>query len=154
MIKQKNGYGCGLYAIANACNIPGFITNERLEKSKDGNNIGQLSKWLQDDGNPFYIDVLYYNHEGKNIPSQFYGYHTVQEDNNPMPVLFNVQSCEQCKRHLIGGLLHHDGKITVFDSLKDEPFETRLYKLNTMYEYVFGFFILMSVETGDYIFMG
>lgn len=152
LIKQENG--CGLYAIANACNLPEFITPERLEISKNGNTFGQLSKWLQDDGHPFCIDVLYYNHEGKNIPSKFFGYHTIHEDNNPMPVLFNVQSCEKCKRHLIGGWLHHDGKLTVFDSLKNEPFETRLYKLNQMYEYVFGFLFLMSVETGDYIFIG
>jgi len=40
--KQKQPYGCGLYAVANACNLDNFITDERLEKSKNGNVIGQL----------------------------------------------------------------------------------------------------------------
>lgn len=38
--KQKQPYGCGLYAVANACNLDNFITPERLEKSKSGNVIG------------------------------------------------------------------------------------------------------------------
>ena len=38
--KQKQPYGCGLYAVANACNLDNFITEERLEKSKNGNVIG------------------------------------------------------------------------------------------------------------------
>jgi hypothetical protein len=42
MIKQKQPYGCGLYAVANACNLKNFITEERLEASKKGNVIGQL----------------------------------------------------------------------------------------------------------------
>ena len=33
--KQKQPYGCGLYAVANACNLDNFITDERLEKSKN-----------------------------------------------------------------------------------------------------------------------
>lgn len=154
MIKQETGYGCGLYAIANACHLHKFITDKRLELSKEnGNTIGQLSKWLQDDGNPFYVEVLYYNHEGKNIPNYFNSYRPVSEKYSLLPVLFNVQSCEKCKRHMIGAWLYPDGRLKVFDSLKDEPFETRLYKLNQMYEYVFGFFILASVETGDYVFI-
>jgi len=39
----------------NACNLDNFITEDRLEKSKTGNNIGQLSAWMQEDGNPDYI---------------------------------------------------------------------------------------------------
>ena len=46
--KQKQPYGCGLYAVANACDLDNFITDERLEKSKNGNVIGQLSKWMQE----------------------------------------------------------------------------------------------------------
>lgn len=53
--KQNQPYGCGLYAVANACNLDNFITEERLEKSKTGNVIGQLSKWMQDDGHPFIL---------------------------------------------------------------------------------------------------
>ncbi len=37
--KQNQPYGCGLCAVANACNLDNFITEERLEKSKTGNVI-------------------------------------------------------------------------------------------------------------------
>jgi len=77
--KQKQPYGCGLYAAANACNLDNFITDERLEKSKNGNVIGQLSKWMQDDGHQFYIDSLYYNHVGKKLPTSALYYKPVGE---------------------------------------------------------------------------
>lgn len=36
MIKQSTKYGCGMYAVANACNMPDFVTPDRLEASKGG----------------------------------------------------------------------------------------------------------------------
>lgn len=36
---QKTPYGCGMYAVANALNLPNFVTEERLEKSKNGKKI-------------------------------------------------------------------------------------------------------------------
>jgi hypothetical protein len=42
--KQKQPWGCGLYAVANTCNLDNFITEERLEKSKTGIVIGATFK--------------------------------------------------------------------------------------------------------------
>ena len=116
MKKQKRGYGCGLYAVSNALNLDNFITDDRLEKSKRGNVLGQLSKWMQDDGNPFCIDSLYYNHEGKRLPNSALHYKPI--DNPLLPVLINVQFSDNGKRHLIGGKIDRENNLYLYDSLK------------------------------------
>jgi hypothetical protein len=151
--KQTQPYGCGLYAVANACNLDNFITPDRLEKSKIGNTIGQLSKWIQEDGMPYCIDALYYNHVGKKLPVSALGYKPVGEDLNFLPVLINVRYSDNGKNHLIGGKISKDGILYLYDSLKREMIETTLKKVNNMYHHVYGLFILMSVETGDYVFI-
>jgi len=153
MRKQKNNYGCGLYAVANACNLDNFITPLRLEKSKKGNVIGQLSKWMQEDGLPYYIDTLYYNHIGKKLPSSALGYKPNGDGIDFLPVLLNVRYSEKSKNHLIGGKISKDGVLYLYDSLKDEMIETTLAKTNKMYYNVYGLFIFMSVESGDYVFI-
>jgi len=40
--KQENGYGCGLYALANLFQKESIITPTRLIESKTGNNLGQF----------------------------------------------------------------------------------------------------------------
>ena len=130
MIQQKQHYGCGLYAVANAANMPSFITEERLEISKKGNLIGQLSKWMQDDGLPYYIDVLYYNHEGKKLPVSATGYKVAPEsERSYLPVLINVRFSESGRNHLVGGKIDKQGKLYLYDSLKEEIVETTLAKL-------------------------
>lgn len=68
MLIQNQPYGCGLYAVANALNLDGFVTEERLESSKNGVSTRMLSKWLEEDGHNFYIGELYYNLLGKRMP--------------------------------------------------------------------------------------
>jgi hypothetical protein len=153
MKKQKQSYGCGLYATANALNLDNFITDERLEKSKNGNITGQLSKWMQDDGHPFCIDSLYYNHEGKRLPNSALHYKPFGENIALLPVLINVQFSENGKRHLIGGKIDGEKNLYLYDSLKEEPEKTTLSKVNKKYYRVFGLFIFMNVETGDYVFI-
>ena len=153
MFKQKQGYGCGLYAVANACNLNNFITPERLEASKTGNVIGQLSKWMQDDGHPFYIDTLYYNHTGKRMPASALHYVPMGEDVNFLPVLINVTYSENGKRHLLGGKIDKSGKLYLYDSLADEIEETTLAKVNRKYHTVFGLFLFMGVDDGSYVFI-
>jgi hypothetical protein len=151
--KQKQPYGCGLYAVANACNLDNFITDERLEKSKNGNVIGQLSKWMQDDGHQFYIDSLYYNHAGKKLPTSALDYKPVGEGLDFLPVLINIQYSEEGKRHLVGGKIDKDKNLYLYDSLAEEMEVTTLGKVNRKYHRVFGLFLFMCVETGDYVFI-
>ena len=151
--KQKQGYGCGLYAVANACNLDNFITEERLEKSKNGNVIGQLSKWMQEDGHPFYIDTLYYNHVGKKLPNSALHYTPNGEGIDFLPILLNVRYSDEGKNHLVGGKIGKDGTLYLYDSLKEDMIETTLAKVNRMYHNVYGLFLFMGVETGDYVFI-
>lgn len=153
MLKQKQPYGCGLYAVANACNLKDFVTDERLEKSKGGNVIGQLSKWLQDDGVPIYIDTLYYNHLGKKLPDSATHYVPMGEDCNFLPVLLNVRFSDNGKNHLVGGKIHKYGTLYLYDSLAESMIETTLRKINKLYHHVYGLFIFMSVEDGSYVFI-
>lgn len=151
--KQKQPWGCGLYAVANACNLDNFITEERLEKSKTGNVIGQLSKWMQEDGHPFYIDTLYYNHVGKKLPKTALDYKPVGEGIHFLPVLITVRFSDEGKNHLVGGKIAKDGTLYLYDSLKDEMIETTMKQVNKMYHHVYGLFLFMGVETGDYVFI-
>lgn len=154
MLKQTKHWGCGLYAVANACNLPNFVTDERLEKSREnGNTIGQLSKWIQDDGLPFYIDVLYYNHVGKKLPACAMDYRPNGDDVNFLPVLMTVRFCDNGKNHMIGGKIDKNGKLYLYDSLKEEIIETSLKKINKMYHNIYGLYILMGVDNGQYVFI-
>lgn len=151
--KQKQNWGCGLYAVANACNLDGFITEERLEKSKTGNNIGQLSKWMQDDDNPFYIDVLYYDHLGEKLPEQALFYRPQGENDIYLPILLNVRYSSEGLNHMIGGKIAKDGTLYLYDSLKEEEVVTTLKEVNEMYHNVYGLFCFLGVENGDYVFI-
>jgi hypothetical protein len=151
--KQKQPWGCGLYAVANACNLDNFITEERLEKSKKGNTIGQLSKWMQEDGHPFYIDTLYYNHVGKKLPNTALNYKPVGEGIFFLPVLINVRFSDEGKNHLVGGKIDKECKLYLYDSLKEEMIETTMKKVNKMYHHVYGLFLLMGVDNGEYVFI-
>lgn len=151
--KQTKPYGCGLYAVANACNIDNFITDERLEISKKGNNIGQLSKWLQEDGLPYYVEVLYYNHLGKKLPNSALGYVPTGETVCLLPVLINVRFSEKGLNHLIGGKIDKEGNLYLYDSLKAEMIKTTLKKVNKMYHNVYGLFVLSGLNDDGYVFI-
>lgn len=151
MIKQKTPYGCGMYAVANSLNLESFCSEERLEKSKGGNTIGQLSKWLLEDDLNINIDALFYDHHGSKIPEHFYGY-TVSEA-EALPLLFNVRYCEDGKNHLVAGRLMKTGELLIFDSLKEEPIISTIEGINSIYHQVYGMHLFMDSTTGNYIFL-
>ena len=154
MKTQKNPWGCGLYSVANTLNLDNFITEERLKISKKGNTIGQLSKWLQEDGHNIYIDTLYYNHVGKRLPNSACSYQPEKEERKLyLPILLNVTCSENGLRHMVGGRIDQEGVLYLFDSLKSRMIETTLHKVNRKYHTVFGLFIFMNTHNGDYIFM-
>lgn len=152
MIKQKTPYGCGLIAVANALNLPDFVSDHRMELSElYGNTIGQLSMWLQDAGHNYAIDAFYYDHEGSELPDHILAYKPADRE-TLLPILLNVQFSEEGKRHLVAGHIDHLGAVYLQDSLADEPQLTTLAKINKNYCKVFGLFVFMDALTGDYVF--
>lgn len=152
---QKESYGCGLYAVANAINLgDDFVTLERIEQSKiHGNSIGQLSKWMQDSGYPFFIEVLYYNHVGKKLPQSALSYLPTGECIEYLPILINVRFSDEGSNHLVGGKISKDGTLYLYDSLNKEMITTTLKRINKMYHHVYGLFLFCGVDTGSYAFI-
>jgi hypothetical protein len=121
MLKQEYGYGCGVYSVANALSMPGFITRERLEESRGGNKFMQLNKWLSDDKTGFQIYPLYYKNgiefmtpnlklNLKKCPNiEYY----------PILITYDIKDCSM--NHMIA--LHYcvDKSVTVLDSCNNEP---------------------------------
>ena len=107
---QKESYGCGLYSIANALQDQSLILESRLDKSKNGNNVGQLSVWLQEDSYSCWVNVVKYNNEKKiklfDLKPKF------EEENISWIPFFIVIKNKKAKRsHMIGCRYMKDNKI-------------------------------------------
>jgi len=151
--KQKQSWGCGVYSVANALNLNNFVTEDRIDKSKNGNNIGQLSNWLQEDGHQIYIDVLYFSAMANKLPEIEFGYKPVGDGLNFLPILIQVRFSEEGKQHLMAGRISQSGKLFVMDSLKDEVVETTIANLNDMYHAVYGLYVFNSLDASGYVFI-
>lgn len=141
MLTQEHGYGCGMYSVANVLNIPDFVTSERLEASKAGNNIGQLTNWLFQDKCEYWIDTLKYTGKLVSLPKI-----DLKFESNVLywPCLISIQATKE-KNHMIGIKVHNGGRsgqtIEVCDSLFDEPLYLYDWKeLKCRYPKVYGLF--------------
>lgn len=150
MLKQEKGYGCGLYAVANALNLDGFVTEERLESSKNGVSTRMLSKWLEEDGHNFYIGELYYNLLGKRMPDSAMHYIPIKTG-IVFPVMINVRRSKEGRNHLVGGRINVEGDLYLYDRLEKEVIKTTMRKVNKRYPYVFGLFCFLSFDCSKFI---
>lgn len=154
MLTQEHGYGCGMYAVANVLNIPDFVTPERLEASKAGNNIGQLTNWLFQDKHEYWIDTLKYTSKLITLPSI-----EMKEPSSEgiyWPALISIQATRK-KNHMIGIKVHNGGRsgqtVEVCDSLLDEPFYLEDWKaLKAYYPKVYGLFSFRDFYNKDIFF--
>lgn len=156
MLKQTTGYGCGVYAVANAIGVPSYVNDQRLNSSINGNNLGQLSKWLQDDGHNMFIDPLYFKATGLKLPKDQLGYKPIPVGENKhiqLPVLIDLKYVKNGKMHLTAGHIRTDGSLVYMDSLRQEIEFTTLSEINKRH-YVFGLFCFCDILTGDRLFLG
>lgn len=116
--KQRNAYGCGLYSLANALQDSDLITDERIEKSKRGNNIGQLSLWLQESGYECWIEALRYDNGEKIELFDLTPDFSLDKSVLWFPFMVVFQSTKE-KNHMIGCRYMRNGTIVVHDSLLD-----------------------------------
>lgn len=146
---QKNGYGCGLYAVANALNLENFVTEERLEESKNGIGNGKLNQYLLEDGLNIFIDVIYCDTQVNSLPESWCGLYSEDVDKY-LPILIQCKINE--KFHLMGAkLTNEQGKIELFDSLKSEPLICTLEDVNKMYEKVHALYSFNYIDTTEYV---
>lgn len=151
---QKTPYGCGMYAVANALNLSNFVTEERLEKSKDGNRLPVLTSWLIEDGLNCGMDVLYYSHSGGKLPEEATLYKAEgDEDVEFIPLVIAVKLSEGGLNHMIGAKLGRKGELYVHDSVKEDIFKTTLEGLNDIYPEVYGVYLFSDLDTGAYLFI-
>lgn len=149
-LKQENGYGCGLYAIANIFQDKTFITDTRLEESKKGNNTGQLNKWLLEYGKELFLEPFYYNSTGKRLPKWVCSIKPTGEDVFSFPILIDVQFSKKSKTHFIAAEITTNGDLIVIDSLKDEPYITTLAAFNKSHYRVYGVWYLCHYSEDGY----
>ena len=121
MIRQEFGYGCGLLSVANALSMKRFVTEERMEASKDGNNLMQLNKWLLEDGEDIQIMPLYYKNgvqfRTPKIKMNFEGCPNIEY--YPILVVIAIPRCP--KNHMIAVHFNADNTVHVLDSCEKEP---------------------------------
>ena len=116
MLKQENGYGCGLYAVANALNYPNFVTDERIELSKTGNNVAQLTRWLYEDG--YDIFIFTERIDGRYVEMPKFSW-SLREEDSHIPFLVNLYATQE-NNHLIALRGYADQSIDIIDSCEND----------------------------------
>lgn len=152
--KQTTPYGCGMYAVAHACNLENFVTDQRLEESRPfGNLTCQLDRWLSDDGINFYMQPLFYDGKATQISKEWHEL-KIQGEILAMPLVFCVTLSEGGLSHMVGAHLDKSGILFIYDSLKSEVYESTIEAIGENYNSVFGMFAFCDRNNGDYAFIG
>lgn len=120
-LRQKENYGCGVYSIANALQCEDFVTNEKLELSINGNNVGQLGAWLYEYRIQCFLSCVIYNNE--EVIDIFDLNPTFIEDcENQWVPFFIIIKTNGEMNHRIGCRYMKNGSIVVHDSLYETEF--------------------------------
>lgn len=121
--RQTLPYGCGVHAIANVLDWPGFVSDKRLDESKNGNGIYQLSSYMHEDGYDYDVEPIYCNLLPEyNIPED-YNLHASSEL-HAFPFLMQVLRKEGGRQHLVGCIGYHDYSVVILDSCESDSILT------------------------------
>lgn len=151
--KQENGYGCGLYAVANIFQDKSFITEERLNESKNGNHTGQLNKWLLEYGQDLYLEPFYFNNNGKKLPKWVCEMRPTGENVFSIPILIDIQHSKDSRTHFVAAEITTTGTLIVIDSLKENIHLTTLRQFNKENYRVFGVWYFRQYTNHEGYFM-
>lgn len=152
--KQLDPYGCGLYSVAHALNLKeDFVTKERIEASKKGNNIGQLSRWMQQHGLDYYLNPIWYDSFMKetSLSEDLKGMKVTANGDESLlacPLIIDVNVSKLGLGHMIGAHLDINGNLHVYDSLKEDVLFTSMSEVENHYHLVFGVYAFYDVESG------
>lgn len=119
-LEQKSWYGCGVHSIANALQSESFVNRKRIELSKNGNNIGQLNRWLLKHHIKCWISTIIYNNGDLinlfDLEPKF-----ITENNNQWYPFVIVVKSTSTINHMIGCRYMKSMEIISHDSLREEP---------------------------------
>jgi hypothetical protein len=148
--KQENPYGCGLYALANLFQKESIITPSRLEDSKNGNHVGQLNKWLLEEGYELFMEPLYFCITENRLPPSICELKPHGDKVLSLPVFIDVQKTENSLMHFVTGDITPDGKLLVIDSTNDDFELTTLAEYQEKFYRVFGLWYLRHYNQDGY----
>jgi len=117
--KQTKNYGCGVYSISNSLQLDDFITNKKLTLSKNGNNVGQLNKWLSNYGIKCFVSCIAYNNEEIVKIFDLKPIFITENIIEWVPFFITIKSNEK-RSHMIGCRYMNDGRIIAHDSMKEK----------------------------------
>ena len=119
-LEQKSWYGCGVHSVANALQSESFVNRKRIELSKNGNNIGQLNRWLLKHYIKCWISTIIYNNGDLINLLDLEPKFIADNDNQWYPFLITVKSTNRIN-HMIGCRYMKSMEIISHDSLCEEP---------------------------------
>jgi hypothetical protein len=149
--KQNSVYGCGLFALANTFQDKSIITKTRLIDSKAGNSIGQLNRWLTEDGKEMYLSPFFFSIKGQKLPKWVFSIVPVGKDVFSIPIFIDFQSQKGCLSHFVAAEITSSGDLIVIDSLKDEQYVTTLHQFNIDNFRVFGVWYLQPYNEDSFL---
>lgn len=123
MITQSTPYGSGIYAIANALDMPTFLTAQRLIDSAPAITPFELSVMLLEDTKDLLLDPIWVDYTDGTTMPEWIDNIEVQYNKKTMfiPFLIGVKVNETANIHFVSGRKQADGTFVLFDSLKGSP---------------------------------
>ena len=144
MVKQHTYWGCGLYAVTNALDMPDFVTDKRLEISKPrGNNITQLTKWLNEDGYDWFILAEYVTGRYFKMPKLYPSSYIDEGTYAPYIIQYPIDK----NRHHMIAVRGHADRLQVFDSCTDEAVYFDLAGFREQYPKIAAVYAFVDCET-------
>ena len=150
MFTQKNGYGCGLYALANIFQDKSLITEKRLNDSINGNHTMQISQWIWEYGKELFLEPFYFNSNGKRLPKWVCNMRPSGDNVFSIPIFIDVQQTRKSKTHFIAAEITINGDLFVMDSLKTDPYLSTLTEFNKSNYRTFGVWYLRHYYEDGY----
>jgi hypothetical protein len=145
-VQQQQPYGCGVYAVANSLFIPSFITEERIEASKNGNAMFQLNEWLKEDGIKFRVESYFFDMENTDPLRPSKVIDSEQDDENIYCALIQVKQSKESKWHIVAAEITSKGLLIIKDSCKQEYISCFWTNILDHYYQVVGLFLFDGVN--------
>lgn len=152
MFKQTQKYGCGLYAIANLLGDERLIDEVELKKTKIGMTNGLINKVLINSGREYFVDTLFFTLEqNMKIPEDLMLLRPLE--GYIFPMLIEIKETKDSLNHVVAVHVYSNGEMTVFDSVKENPYKTTLKYFCESQFRVYGLHGISEIYGGERVFL-